>query len=584
MGIHWSAAFDGYGQYGAWEQLRFGRPISTYRADSIADVIAVIRNAEKAVEDGYWACLFLTYEAGPAFDSALARRAPQGEPGLPLAWAGIYDGPLSDPDPPLSSYELTEWTPHISKQEHARAIRAIRRWIEAGHTYQVNYTFPLKAHFKGDAWSWYRKLAVGQQGGYCAWLDLGDQQVVSASPELFFKRVGSRILARPMKGTSQRGRWVEEDDAYAATLVASEKDRAENVMIVDMIRSDLGRIATPGTVSVPDIFTVERYRGVLQLTSSIEAECSPGTTFLDIMRALFPCGSITGAPKIRTSEIIRELERWPRGAYTGTIGYIRPGGDCCFNVAIRTAVIESSSGGVTYGVGGGVTYDSTAEKEYAECVEKAAVLRPQSDFHLLETLRLRRGRYALLEHHLERLRTSARYFGFAFDNATVMAALDHARSAASSHTHRVRLTLDRDGLVDCTASQLEHDPRRPWKLTLAAQAVDQFNPMLFHKTTDRSIYDAALAAAGEVDDVILWNARGELTESSRANLVLEMPDGERWTPPREAGLLAGTLRQVLLSRKTIRERTLRVKDLEHARRVWLINGLRGWIPVERLQR
>ncbi len=583
MGTHWSAAFDGYGQYGTWERLRFGRPIRTYRADSIADVIAVIQNAEQAAENGYWACLFLTYEAGPAFDSALARRDSQGESALPLAWAGIYDGPLGDPDPLHSSYELTEWTPRASKREHARAIRAIQHWIEVGHTYQVNYTFPLRAYFKGDAWSWYRKLAVGQQGGYCAWLDIGDQQVVSASPELFFKRVGSHILTRPMKGTSQRGRWLEEDNAYAANLAASEKDRAENVMIVDMIRSDLGRIAAPGTVSVPDIFTVERYRGVLQLTSSIEAECAPDTTFLDIMRALFPCGSITGAPKIRTSEIIRELERWPRGAYTGTIGYIRPGGDCCFNVAIRTAVIEARSGAVTYGVGGGITYDSTAKNEYAECVQKASVLRPQPDFRLLETLRLRHGRYALLEHHLERLRTSALYFGFAFDHATVIAALDHARSAASSYTHRVRLTLDSDGLVDCIASRLEHDRHRPWKLTLAAQPVDQSNPMLFHKTTDRSIYDAALATDGEVDDVILWNARGELTESSRANLVLEMPDGKRWTPPRDAGLLAGTLRHVLLSRGTIRERTLRAADLERARRVWLINSLRGWIPVEKLE-
>lgn len=552
-----------------------------YRAASLAEVTAVVQHAEHAAENGYWACLFVAYEAGPAFDAALPRRAEScTHSALPLAWAAVFEGPLAGPDRRGDSYALTEWEPLTSQRDHALAVREIRRWIEAGHCYQANYTLRLRAKFDGDPWSWYRQLAINQQGGYCAWLDLGAHVIVSVSPELFFRRTGARILARPMKGTAQRGRWPEEDDARAAALAGSEKDRAENVMIVDMTRSDLGRIAVPGSVHVPEIFTVERYGGVLQLTSSVEADCSPGTTLVDVMRALFPGASITGAPKVRSSEIIQELEQQPRGAYTGTVGILRPGGDCCFNIAIRTAVIEVQGGDVTYGVGGGITYDSVAEDEYAECLQKAVVLRPQPEFQLFETLRLRRGRYTLLDVHLERLRTSALYFRFAFDITVVAAALERSRHGSDSCTHRVRLTLSRNGAVDCSVNVLDHDPRRAWKVALATQPVDSSNPLLFHKTTDRSVYDAAMATAGGADDVLLWNERGQITESSRANLVVEMPDGQRWTPPRDSGLLAGTLRQVLLTRGTIREHVVRTTDLERAKRVWLINSLRGWIPVE----
>lgn len=329
--------------------------------------------AERQAHAGFYAIVMLSYEAAPAFDSAL--HVHQGN-AFPPAYAAVYSEPANLPEIGCS-VSATPWLPAITKHEYNRAVARIRELIAAGDTYQVNYSFPLTSSFNGDAFAWFHRLRSAQPGArYSAYIDLGRYKILSLSPELFFDRRGNRVVTRPMKGTVQRGRTDVEDEELARWLQNSIKNRAENVMIVDLLRNDLGKVAVPGSVHVSSLFDLERFETVWQMTSTVEATLREGTSLNELMGALFPCGSVTGAPKIRTMQIIRELERFPRGPYTGTIGLLRPGGDCTFNVAIRTVVLDSETGVATCGVGGGITIDSTAEDEYEECLVKSRFLYP----------------------------------------------------------------------------------------------------------------------------------------------------------------------------------------------------------------
>jgi para-aminobenzoate synthetase/4-amino-4-deoxychorismate lyase len=403
--------------------------------------------------------------------------------------------------------------------------------------------------------------------------------IFSFSPELFVERRGNRLITRPMKGTLQRGRWLEEDAQRAEQLRRSTKDRAENVMIVDLLRSDLGKIAETGSVEVADLFSVEPLSRVLQMTSTVTATQKPGVTIVDILRALFPCGSVTGAPKVRSMAIIKELEHDPRGVYTGAIGLMRPNGDAVFNVAIRTVVVDDSTGASTFGVGGGITWESTTEGEYEECRLKAKFLTdPWSPFQLLETMALIEGEFALLDRHLSRARGSAQYFGFRWDEAAVSMTLAGARASHPAGQWRVRLTIARSGEPLIAVLPLGESRTEPALVKFASTAVDDHDPLIFHKTTARAHYDRELARCRPCDDVIFWNDRGEVTESSIANVVV-FSEGKNWTPPREAGLLAGTLRDELISNGELFERTITKEELASAESFALINSVRGWMPA-----
>jgi para-aminobenzoate synthetase/4-amino-4-deoxychorismate lyase len=362
----------------------------------------------------------LSYEAAPAFDSVLSVHEPSD---FPLAWAASFDTAtdLAISDARLAS---NSWAPRVSRDEYDDAVTQIKDLIAAGDTYQVNYSFPLTAPFDGDAYAWFRTLCEAQGAQYSAYVDLGRYQVLSLSPELFFERRGDQVVTKPMKGTVRRGRWTAEDEEMAQWLRESPKDRAENVMIVDLLRNDLGKVSVPGSVKVSSLFDLERFETVWQMTSTVKATLRDGTSLAELMTALFPCGSITGAPKIRTMQIIRDLERFPRGAYTGAIGLLKPGGDCVFNVAIRTVTIDTEAKRATFGVGGGVTIDSTAEREYEECLVKSRFLSsPAREFQLFESILLEDGKYFLLAEHLERLKNSSAYFGFGFPGTRINADL-----------------------------------------------------------------------------------------------------------------------------------------------------------------
>ena len=550
-----------------------------HRADHLDEVRPALEAGFRAAAAGRWVAGLVAYEAAPAFDPALRVRSPgPGDgPAGPLTWLAEYDGVAEASSFASGEATLGPLRPDEDREGHRAAVEAIREGIGRGDFYQVNHTFRLRGAFAGDPLALYRRLRGAQGGGLGACLHLGDRAVVSASPELFLRVEGRRVTARPMKGTARRGRWLEEDDAAAEMLAGSEKDRAENVMIVDLLRNDLGRVAEPGSVRALRLFEVERWRTVLQLTSTVEARLRPGVGLPDLLAAAFPCGSVTGAPKVAAMTRIAGSERSTRGVYCGAIGAIAPGGDAAFNVAIRTVEIDLGRGMATAGVGGGITWGSSAGAEYEEALAKGAFLEaPPAPPVLVETLRLEGGAYRLLQGHLARLEASARHLGLAWDRAEVEAALDRARTPGGDA--RVRLVVAGRGAVTVERSPLPERPAGPVRVALAAAPVSRRDPRLFHKTTDRAPYDEARRSGPDLFDVLLWNEEGEVTEFTIGNVVADL-DGGRVTPPRDAGLLAGVFRSELVARGEVKERTLRVADLRRARRLWLVNALRGWVEV-----
>jgi para-aminobenzoate synthetase/4-amino-4-deoxychorismate lyase len=570
------AVFQSFDPEIAGWSLALRAPLAVHEAWQAREVLPLIRTAEQAAARGFWVAVVMSYEAAPAFDPAFAVRPGSA---FPLAWAAVFDRCHPLPVwPPAGTDVVASWMSQVAAPEYAAAVQRIRGYIEAGDTYQVNYTFPMQADFVGDDRAWFGRLCQAQRAAYCAYVNLGRFRVLCASPELFVERHGDRLTTRPMKGTLRRGRWGDEDQARARELALSPKNRAENLMIVDLLRNDLGRIALPGTVHVHRLFAVERLEHVLQMTSTVQATCRPGTGWGDLMGALFPCGSITGAPKIRTMEIIREVEPFPRQVYTGAIGFLAPDGTGVFNVAIRTVLLDTATGKAVFHVGGGITYDSTPEGEYDECLAKARFLHEtRPPFRLLESLLLEHGEFFLLERHLERLRESARYFRFRLDEAAVRARLEALRQQQPGRC-KVRLLLSLDGALTLEAQELAAPTGAILQVAVHPEPVDSSNPFLCHKTTRREVYERARQARPDCDDVLLWNERGEMTESCVANLVFTQ-DGALWTPPRECGLLPGTFRQELLERGEIRERVLHREDLAGVEAVHLINSVRQWIPV-----
>lgn len=555
------------------EWLRFENPREIIQANALDEILAALERIETFVnqENGY-AAGFISYEAAPAFDNALRAHALND---FPLLWFGLYDAPIPFHFQPLTSnLQSLAWVPNVSRENYNAAIARVREHIARGDTYQVNYTMRLRAEFDNDAWNLFSHLVHAQPNSYAAFLDTGRFAICSASPELFLKRAGDCLTMKPMKGTAPRGRFLREDRERANWLHHSEKNRAENVMIVDMVRNDLGRIADVGSVHVAQLWETERYPTLWQMTSTVQA--TSDASFAEILRATFPCASITGAPKARTMQIISELETESRRAYTGAIGFLAPNRRAQFNVAIRTAIVDREKHFAEYGVGGGIVWDSEAGDEYAETRHKARVLTEKlQEFSLIESLRWTPNEgFWLLEYHLRRLRDSADYFDFVLDETRVLDKLERVASKLSRIGHKVRLLMARDGSVEISAAPLQAQ-REPVQLALAQNPAHSHDKFLFHKTTQRAVYDAAMAERGDADDVLLWNERGEITETCVANIVVQFGD-ELFTPPLECGLLGGTLRAYLLEQGKIRERAILWQELIDARALFRINSVRGW--------
>jgi para-aminobenzoate synthetase/4-amino-4-deoxychorismate lyase len=550
------------------------------------EVPGVLAAAEQAAARSLWVAGFVTYEAAAGLDPALRvhARLPEGPfADLPLAWFAMFEGreETALPEPPEPSADAaTAWRPAMARHGYDAAIEQIHRAIANGDTYQVNFTLPLEAEIRGDARGLYRDLSYAQRGAFGAYLDTGTHRVLSASPELFFRIDGDTITSRPMKGTAPRGRWLAEDEEMRRALERSVKDRAENAMIVDLLRNDIGRVARSGSVGWTDLFAAERYETVWQLTSTVAATLRPEVGFGDVFAALFPCGSVTGAPKVSTMGIIADLEVAPRGVYCGTVGYLAAanaaGPRARFNVAIRTVVQDARSGAAVYGVGGGITWDSRAAAEYDETVAKARVLTARRPpVRLLETLAHEpETGYRRLEEHLERLRASAVYLGMALDEGAVRDALDR-EAGRFTKPARVRLVVDRRGRVESGSAPLTQTVE-PIRLAIdRADPVDPADPMLFHKTTARARYDLARERFPDADDAVLVNTAGHVTETTRANIAIRA-DGRWVTPPLTDGLLPGCERAALLADGTLEEASFGVEELERAQSVVFLNSVRGW--------
>lgn len=560
---------------GAWWSL--GGRTRQMRANCAAEVVQVLQAAERAADEGSHVVGFVAYEAAAAFGLACHTPAPD----LPLA-AFIVAERLEPFDPArltaasVDARDL-DWQPGISRDAYSASVVQVRRHLARGDSYQVNLTFPLSTEFEGDPFALFGRLARAQRSTCATYVDFGRFAICSSSPELFFTREGDEVTMRPMKGTADRGRTVAEDQRHRAALRRSVKERAENLMIVDMVRNDLGRIARVGTVAVPELFRVEQFPTVLQMTSTVVAETGVGLA--ELLAATFPCASVTGAPKVRTAELIHELEAGPRGVYTGAIGYIGPARRAQFAVAIRTATVDRELGTARYGVGSGIVWDSRPGREYAECLAKARVLHgAAAPFALLETMRWdpKEG-FTLLERHLQRQASSARYFDVPYDRARVRSALDEA--VGGTMPLRVRLLIGENG--DCTVetAPLAGIGPGPMKVGFAASPVDVRDPFLFHKTTRRDVYMRARASRPDCEQVILWNGDGMVTETDIANLAIQR--GGRWvTPPLSAGLLPGTMRAELLKRGEITEGAVSVTELGSAGRIAVFNSVRGWQEAE----
>lgn len=561
--------------------LLFEKPDEVLLARTTAEVGAVVAELERQVSDNrLHAAGYLSYEAAAAFDTALTTR----EPGvLPLACFGLFAEPKileQLPRPSAIASAAHEWRMSTARHAYLENVRAIQRQIELGNTYQVNYTIRQRLHADFDPWDLFMDVAA--DAPYAAFLDFEDFTIVSASPELFFTMNGSRLACRPMKGTARRGMTTSSDNAAALALSQSIKDRAENIMITDMLRNDMGRIADAGSVRVDSLYDVEKYPTVWQMTSSVSATSS--APFSEILAALFPCASVTGAPKAASMSIIAELEDTPREIYTGAIGYLAPEREAQFSVAIRTAWLDKNRERATYGVGGGIVWDSDPEAEFRECLSKARVLKSEAEdrsFSLLETMLWTRDEgYFLIDEHMERLRDSAEYFDFEFDRARILSDLAGLTNDMHARQHRVRLLLRRDGTTWLEQTRMPDIPdAAPQRIALANESIDIDNPFLYHKTTRRDVYERALAGVEGVDDVLLWNADGFITESSIANVVVRIGD-ELLTPPVASGLLAGTYRNWLLRYGQVKERAIHIDELDSIDQLQLVNSVRGFYPAE----
>jgi para-aminobenzoate synthetase/4-amino-4-deoxychorismate lyase len=554
-------------------RVAFAGARRTWVARHAQEVPSVLDAAEREAREGRWCVGFVRYEAAAAFEPKAALHPADG----PLAWFAAHDAPRPWPAAAGQGHAPLHWQGMLERPLFERQVSRIHQAIAEGEVYQVNLTAMQAAAFEGDGLALFEALRRAQPEAYAAYLDTGEERILSVSPELFFDWRGGRLLCRPMKGTAPRGLTPEQDRDRAAGLTASEKERAENLMIVDLIRNDLSRVAEPFSVQAQPLFEARAWPTVWQMTSDIAARTRPGTTLSQVFRALFPCGSVTGAPKLRAMHWIRELEPGPRGVYCGAIGVLQPGGAATFSVAIRTVVVRG--GEARCGIGSGITADAAAAAEWQEWQHKRGFLeRAAEPFELLQTLRLHEGTWPAAALHLARLEAAAAHFRLCFDRAGAEAALADVAARHTAGDWRVRLRVDALGRAQAQAFPFTPGDAAV-RVQLAPAPIEAPAEFLRHKTTRRDHYERFALTQPEVFDTLLWNAHGEITEFTRGNVIAELDDGRRITPPLHCGLLDGVGRALALQSGQVVEAVLRREALQGVRRLWFVNALRGWLPA-----
>lgn len=539
------------------KQYLFTEPLAIIRTSNYKKI-------DQYIQQGYWVAGYFSYELGKAH-------------------LGVFDAPVKLTSLPLTPsddrYRITQLRFNYSETEYYQIIKKIKIYIRQGETYQLNFTGKFNFQFQGNPLALYQALKQQQPVPYAAFCKLDNEYIISLSPELFFEQHGHTIITRPMKGTSPRGYNLQMDRIQVRQLRTSKKQMAENIMIVDLLRNDLNKICRPGSVQVPHLFIAEKYRTLLQLTSTITGQLKPNTTFGDIMTALFPGGSITGAPKLRTMQIISELETEPRGVYCGALGFVGPN-EAQFNLPIRTLYLQGKQGEL--GVGSGITYDSDPKQEYQECLLKARFLtHPSKPFQLIETI-LWDKTYILLSEHLKRLKQSAQYFDYPINLPNLKKQLQKlTKKFVFGKQYKIRILLNhRD--VACNVSTVTTDQKKSScdKIIFSSHHTDSKNIFLYHKTTNRTLYDKEYkkyTKQGYID-VLFCNERDEITESAISNIIIKKNE-HYYTPPVRCGLLPGIYRQHFITTQPVTEKILTVSDIQSADQIYICNAVRGLIPV-----
>ncbi len=565
--------------------LLFDAPTATGRAESLSEVIPTISAASSRRDGGEWVVMAIAYEASSAFDATM-RTHHLPPAGTPFVWWQSFAAPVAGPETPTLTTRVRRRERMSNRLPFTDGVEEIRRRIGLGDVYQVNLTERFAGTFEGTPFDMYAALVGVQSCEFGAYLEMDsgdgrpDVVIASASPELFFRWDGDRVTCRPMKGTASRHPRPDIDEQVAAALLASEKERAENVMIVDLLRNDLSRVAELGSVTVPELFTLERYETVWQLTSTVTARVAPDTTLVDLLTALFPCGSVTGAPKIAAMDVIADLESMPRGVYCGGIGVLAPDGHgsrAVFSVPIRTAVLDPAASTYVYGAGGGITWSSDPQAEDDEVVTKARILqRSRRTFDLLETMRLDAAGVRHRDRHLDRLTASAAWWDVPFDRTSAEALLDALEHPETAH--RVRLLVGRDGAIRVDDEPLAEAGHEAVVVAIDWMVTQSEDPFCCHKTTWRKHYGDARARHREADDVILVNEHGQAIESTVGNLAYRI--GSAWhTPPLTDGGLAGIGRAVALAEGRLTERSIAAHELVAVDELAVVSSLRGWRPA-----
>ncbi len=557
----------------------FANPLRVITCFSPSEILKCFQQLERYRRQGFFLAGFFSYELGYFLEDSFAGKPSPSA--YPLLWFGVYEKPRKPPVSRLQSpdkrYYLTPPDLAISKADYRRTVGKIKNLIAQGETYQINFTSGYHFDFAGDVFDFYRQLKASQRVSYSALIRFGGNYLISLSPELFF-RIDQRgkITVKPMKGTAPV-------DAYAGWLCHDPKNTSENVMIVDLLRNDLGRICKPGSVKVPELFTVEEYETLQQMTSTVTGRLNPRISLYDMMRSLFPCGSVTGAPKIQSMKIIRNLEREPRNIYTGAIGYFGPGGDAVFNVAIRTIDLQSKPDGkfkATMGVGSGIVFDSQPDEEYEECALKAKFLmNALPDFALIETMLCDNGKVSLLALHLRRLQMSAEYFSIPCAVHKIQGALKQYTARLTGKI-RLRLLLKSNGRIVLEHQPLAATPSSGPVIALSGSRTKSDDIFLYHKTTQRKLYheEHQRYSAKGFFDVIFRNEKDQITEGAISNIFVRIK-GRCFTPPVCCGLLAGIGRETLMKKLDAREKILYLPDLKKADQILLTNSVRGVTEV-----
>ncbi len=550
----------------------FENPIIEIEVKEKGKVLEGLKEIDKVIKENFYLAGFISYEAGYDIVNLPSRNKHSN---IPLLWFGAFTKPriTEIPQKTKNKFSISNIRSSISLEEYLYKIEKIKEYIKDGYTYQTNFTFKLFFEFEGDPISLFLELREKQRTEYTRFVKYNNTYILSLSPELFFRTSKNKIITKPMKGTIKRGRFLEEDKKLLRKLFESEKDRAENLMIVDLLRNDLGKISKFGSVKVEKIFEIEKYQTLFQMTSTIVGEIEKDKKFSEIIKGIFPSGSITGAPKKKTMEIISELENTPRGIYTGTIGYILPNGTSEFNVAIRTISIQNNVGEM--GIGSGITWYSDPKREYKECILKSNFLiqKPYNEFQLIETMLLKNNKIYLLKNHIKRLIKSAKYFSFKYNKEKIIE--DLKRTMKLNGKLKIRLLLDKHGNTKIETTEFTYQPKSGL-IKIAKDRVNSKNVFLYHKTTNRDLFNAYAKKLKEekIIDFIFLNEKGNVTEGTIHNIII-LKDKRLVTPKRTSGVLRGTMLEYLAKKYNIKEEKVTIEDLKKSKALFLCNSVGG---------